>query len=273
MSTPSAIDHRATEHSPHHAYWMARASDLAHQDEATVEREAAAWRFGAVRHHRSRLTPPFPPADTQAYTLASEHMIVTAFRGTEPARIRDRLSDASTPPWPGPARTGYVHHGFGRALDSVFPSVRQALAELRDNEQTVWFTGHSLGGALAMLAGCRTLLEEPGLRADGIHTFGQPRTCDRILAAACDKEFKDRLHRYVNNNDIVPRLPPEPVYTHAATLRYIDSAGRLRGSMPRLEALSDRVKGLTADLFAPASDGVRDHLMGRYITALERNLG
>ncbi|MFG3496214.1 lipase family protein [Streptomyces sp. NPDC047928] len=252
---------------------MAQAADLTYKDEATIERQARQWGFNKVRHHHTRFTPPFPLEDTQAYTLASDRMIITAFRGTEPARIRDWLSDATTPPWPGPGETGYVHYGFGKALDSVFPSVRDSLAELRDNGQTVWFAGHSLGGALAMLAGCRLYLEEPRLRADGVYTYGQPRTCDRLLAAACNKEFRDRVHRFVNNNDIVPQLPPEPVYTHVETLRYIDSAGKLRDSMPLIGALTDRAKGLTGDPFAPAGDGVRDHFMRNYVTALARNLG
>ncbi|MEU7282452.1 lipase family protein [Streptomyces sp. NPDC045431] len=272
MTVPSTIDHHARGYSVQLAYWMAQAADLAYKDEATIARKAREWGFDEVRHHHTRFTPPFPLQDTQAYTMASDHMIITGFRGTEPAQIRDWLSDATTPPWPGPAGTGYIHYGFGEALDSVFPAVRDALAELRNGDQTVWFTGHSLGGALAMLAGCRMYLEEPRLQADGIYTYGQPRTCDRLLAAACNKGFKDRLHRFVNNNDIVPQLPPEPAYTHVDTLRYIDSHGRIRSSMPVLGILTDRVMGATADLLAPVSDGVRDHFMHRYVSALEKNL-
>lgn len=273
MPVPSAIDHRVTGYSLPHAYWLARAADLAYKDEATIDRQAQDWGFGRVIHHQTRFTPPFPLQDTQAYTMASDYMIITAFRGTEPAEIRDWLSDADTPPWPGPAMTGYVHYGFAEALESVFPDVRQALTELRTNGQTVWFTGHSLGGALAMLAGARMYLEEPRLQAEGVYTFGQPRTCDRILATACNKGFKDRMYRFVNNNDIVPQLPPEPAYTHVDTLRYIDSTGKLRDSMGLLGGLAERAKGMTADPLAPATAGVRDHSIKKYIAALEKNLG
>ncbi|MFA7767434.1 lipase family protein [Streptomyces sp. NRRL S-448] len=272
MSARSTIDHNARGYSVELAYGMVQAAELAYKDEDAIEQKAREWGFDRVRHHHTRFMPPFPLQDTQAYTIASDRMIITGFRGTEPAQIRDWLSDATTPPWPGPAETGYVHYGFGEALDSVFPSVRGTLAELRDNDQSVWFTGHSLGGALAMLAGCRLYLEEPRLQADGIYTFGQPRTCDRLLAAACNKGFKDRLHRFVNNNDIVPQLPPEPAYTHVNTLRYIDSTGRIRSSMPPLGALTDRAKGMTADLLAPAADAVRDHPIKQYVAALEKNL-
>ncbi|WKU43052.1 lipase family protein [Streptomyces sp. VNUA116] len=272
MSVPVALDHKARTYSLAHAYWLARAADLSYKDKATIEKQAHDWGFDRVRHHETRFTPPFPLEDTQAFTMAGNDMIITAFRGTEPAQIRDWLSDATTPPWPGPAKTGYIHYGFGKALESVFPEVRDTLKEYRTNDQTVWITGHSLGGALAMLAGARLYLEDPKLLADGVYTYGQPRTCDRLLAAACNKGFRQRLFRFVNNNDIVPQLPPEPAYTHVETLRYIDSAGKVHETMSLLGGLTDRAKGMTADAFAPASDGVRDHSILKYIAALEKNL-
>ncbi|WP_381562360.1 hypothetical protein [Streptomyces eurythermus] len=88
-------------------------------------------------------------------------MIITRFRGTEPTQIKDRLSGAATPPLPGPSGTGYVHHGFDRALDSAHPAVHDALAEPRTDGRAVYFTGHSLGGALAMPAGAGSYPEEP----------------------------------------------------------------------------------------------------------------
>lgn len=270
MSVPT-IDHRTKTYDPMHAYWMCRASELAYKDEATIEAQAESWGFDRVQHHHTTFTPPFPLQDTQAYTMSSDHMIVLAFRGTEPANIKDWLSDITTPPWPGPGRKGFVHYGFGEALNSVYPQVKKALEASRTNGQTVWITGHSLGGALAMLAGAWLHFEEPNLLADGIITFGQPRVCDRELAAACDKAFVKRTHRFVNNNDIVPHMPPEPAYTHTQLLRYIDSTGKLRDSMPLLGGLADRARGMTADPLAPGSDGIRDHFIFNYIEAMEKN--
>ncbi|UFR06786.1 lipase family protein [Streptomyces sp. Go40/10] len=272
MPVPSAIDHSARGYSLDLAYWLAQASNLAYKDEATIEKQARQWGFETVRHHHTHFTPPFPLEDTQAYTVASDHMIITAFRGTEPAQIRDWLSDTTTPPWPGPANTGYVHYGFAQALESVFPTVKAALEETRTNGQSLFFTGHSLGGALAMLAGARLYLEDPKLLADGVYTYGQPRTCDRFLAEACNKGFKQRMFRFVNNNDVVPTLPPEPAYTHVETLRYLDSDGRLHEKTSLFGGLADHAKGYVADPLAPSSDGVRDHFIHEYIAALEKNL-
>ncbi|MFF7454585.1 lipase family protein [Kitasatospora sp. NPDC008115] len=273
MAVPTTFDQRATGFGLPLAYNLAKAADLAYKDEATIEAQARDWGFETVRHHRTGFTPPFPLQDTQAYTMAGEHMIVTAFRGTEAQQIRDWLTDGTTPPWPGPAGTGYVHYGFAEALDSVFPDVAKTLADLRTGGQSVWFTGHSLGGALAMLTAARLSLEDPRLQADGVYTFGQPRTCDRLLAAAYNKGLQGRTHRFVHDNDIVPQLPPEPAFTHVEMLHHIDSAGRVRERAGLAAGLTDRAKGLGAAAFSPDGEGVRDHLMRNYLAALEKALG
>ncbi|GGX26599.1 lipase family protein [Streptomyces noursei] len=270
MTSSPRVDQQATGYSLRQAVCMVRAAELAYQGEQTIEAAAREWGFDRVRHHHTAFRPPFPLQDTQAYTLGGRHMIITAFRGTEPAELRDWLSDATTPPWPGPGGRGHVHYGFAEALESVWPQVLTTLKEFRDNDQALYFTGHSLGGALAMLAGARLHFEDPKLTADGVYTFGQPRTCDPVLAKEFNSAFTDRMYRFVNNNDIVPQLPPEPVFRHVSALRHIDSRGAVHNTMPLIGGLLDRGRGLTADLLAPASDGVRDHFIAAYVTALEK---
>jgi len=216
---------------------------------------------------------PFPLEDTQAYLAASDRMIVVAFRGTEPSQIRDWLSDSNTPVIPGPAKKGLVHLGFSRALASVYPEIRDKVAEVRTNNQTLWFTGHSLGGALAMLAGATMHLEDPKLLADGVYTFGQPRTCDRLFAAAHDTAFASRHFRFVNNNDIVAQVPPEPAFHHVNAMMYFDANGKLHEKMTFASKLTDSFKGFTSDPFAPGTDGIRDHSMDTYVALIEKNLG
>lgn len=273
MPAPTTFDHDAAAgYSLPTAYWLARASQLAYGDEAAVEQQARQWGFDRVRHHTTPAVPVLRLADTQAYTMAGDRMIVTAFRGTEPKQARDVLTDVTTPPWPGPAGTGFVHYGFGEALDSVYPSVRSAIEEFRDNDQSVWFTGHSLGGALATLAACRSYLEPPHILADGVYTYGAPRSSDRILATACDKAFGGRFFRFVNNNDIVAQVPPEPAFRHVAALRYIDARRQIHERLPVVTGLANRAGGLTAAAFSGSGEGIRDHYMGAYLSALEHNL-
>lgn len=100
--------------------------------------------------------------------MISHKMIIVAFRGPEPTNIKDWLSDANALATPGPAGKGFVHDGFSRALDSIYPQVKESVQKLLDNEQTLWITGHSLGGALAMLASARMHFEDPNLLPEGV---------------------------------------------------------------------------------------------------------
>jgi triacylglycerol lipase len=54
---------------------------------------------------------------------------------------------------------GRVHAGFYLALESVWKDLLKALRESQTHAQSLWFTGHSLGGALASLAVARLLAE------------------------------------------------------------------------------------------------------------------
>lgn len=68
---------------------MAKAAKLAYSDEEAIEAETQGWGFPRVRFHKVTFGESFTISDTQAYTVASDRMIVTAFRGTEPKEIRD----------------------------------------------------------------------------------------------------------------------------------------------------------------------------------------
>ena len=120
---------------------------------------------------------------------------------------------------------GAVHLGFKQAIDRVWPRL-MAIIEPLAASRTVWFGGHSLGGALATLAADRF-----GDTA-GSCTIGSPRVGDRLFAAGFDARFADRVLRYVNDADIVTHVPtPLPLpYAHAGALRQSRrTAGSPRG--------------------------------------------
>ncbi|MFC7328669.1 lipase family protein [Marinactinospora rubrisoli] len=272
--TQVAFDHTTTSYGLPHAHCLAQAAALAYKEPDEVVARAAEWGFPEASSFEVAHRPPFPLQDTEAFVAASDRMIVVAFRGTEPTELRDWLSDANAPMVPHSSGRGMVHFGFAEALDAIYPQVLDAVTAARTSGQTLWFTGHSLGGALAMLAAARMHFDDPGLLADGVYTFGQPRTGDGELSAAYDEAFRGRMFRFVNNNDVVPQLPPPPVYRHVAKEMYIDSAGKLGDKKPSLIGrATDSLRGHTADLFAPGSDGIRDHFIKSYLTVLGRLAG
>ena len=98
------------------------------------------------------------------------------------------------------------HKGFVDAIAEVWEPLAAAVeAELKANDRPLWITGHSLGGALALLAAW--LLKRRFVLVHEVCTFGAPMIGNREACAAFDREFAGRIFRYVNGRDPVPKLP------------------------------------------------------------------
>jgi triacylglycerol lipase len=144
-------------------------------------------------------------------------------------------------PWPG---SGFVHRGFYTALESIWPSMSQALTRL-SADRTVWFVGHGLGAALATLAADRYA------GTCRVCTFGSPRVGDSTFAAAMTTKFATRMLRFVNNHDIVTHLPP-PLYgyTHIDLRRLIARDGTISNRPPTLQHFFSTLVGAPEQLLA-----------------------
>ena len=125
--------------------------------------------------------------------------IVIAFPGT--SELRDWIVDAQF------LRTevhcGEVHMGFWKA----WLGVKQFLREVpRLASRPVFFTGHSLGGALAQIAAKYFAVQ--GVLIGGVYTFGSPRVWDGLAAASYNNYLRAATFNLVNACDPVPLLPP-----------------------------------------------------------------
>jgi hypothetical protein len=103
-------------------------------------------------------------------------------------------------------------------------------------------TGHSLGGALAVLYvamlryrtkegldGNQVKPNDKILRNLEVYTFGQPRIRDPIFAQNNDQLLKDRYYHVVDEKDPVPRAPPHDKvfeYKHFGTSLYYHDGKR-----------------------------------------------
>lgn len=93
-----------------------------------------------------------------------------------------------------------LHSGFHHVAEEIFDDLARLMT---DKSYTVSVTGHSLGGAEAVIVGAYCY--EAGMRVTKIITFGQPKVFDRDGIA---KWKHLPLSRVVNETDVVPLVPP-----------------------------------------------------------------
>jgi triacylglycerol lipase len=154
---------------------------------------------------------------------------------------------------------GLAHRGFCDAAGLFWPDVDQQVQSAAGEERRVWFSGHSLGGAMATVAAAR-LLTTNEHAVEGLCTFGQPpvgggkfrRNCDRVLGA--------RYLRIVNHTDSVVG---GGFFSHAGTLWYFDTGGQLHyGSKPFVQGVRDEWKAnrMMGGLYMFGAHGMKQYL-------------
>lgn len=256
-----------TRYHPENALSLGAAAKLAYAAPEAIVAGCGQWGLTQTRFIES---PPESRRDTQLFVAANAELVLVAFRGTEPMKLQDWLADANTVLIDGPFG-GRVHAGFSLALASVWTPMLEAILALRDRGQALWFTGHSLGAALAALAVAR-LRDEFDQPVHGLYTFGQPRIGDRVFERAYNQDNRDRSFRFVNNNDVVTRVPTRlSGFSHIGTFLYFDHDHDLRADMHFWYRFLDRVAGRVEDLGRLGTDGINDHAMDAYLLGLEKN--
>jgi triacylglycerol lipase len=194
----------------------------------------------------------------QAYRFRNQHDCVLVCRGTEPNEWNDVKADANAVAVLAET-IGRVHSGFKQEVDDLWPILERALA---DNALPLWFSGHSLGGAMATICADRCKVSKISSNPEGLFTYGSPRVGNRAYVNYC------RLvhFRWVNNNDIVTRVPPTWLgYHHGGQEMYIDCKGRVR-MVEGWRRVADRLRGFLHGLRRFNIDHFSDHSIEHYIT-------
>jgi len=242
---------QADQGSIFNVWCLARASSIAYRSKEIIKWEISRcykkgekWRYVFVENNKT---------NTQLFAMCDSRKIIFAFRGTQTDRFQDKIEDIQTDiditqvPFRG---MGKVHRGFSTALRSVWPAMVKILNNFDPKrEKKLWITGHSLGGALAMLAFSALHFRHQGEDTHWwaenafLYTFGQPRVGDKTFAAHLSALARKRIYRVVNNKDPVTFVPFLKGYKHVGRRVYIDHKGKVQWLRPDESVLKDRIIG------------------------------
>jgi triacylglycerol lipase len=183
-----------------------------------------------------------------------------AFRGTEPTQINDVAADLKISKNTA-AAGGLVHSGFQEELDEIWPSILKELklnSRLK-NPKKIYLTGHSLGAAMATITATR-------VDAECLYTFGSPRVGGKEFI----KQLNCEHHRFVNNNDIVTKVPPQIMgFQHCGEERYFNAYGCERNPT-YWQRWKDFFRGMWAGWKqGKFFDSLTDHGMDNYVILAE----
>lgn len=164
--------------------------------------------------------------DTQAVVIELPDAVIIAFRGT--SNLRDWITDAQfwrrTLVEEANGDDCQVHDGFLDAYESIIEKLSVHLRGIVADRK-VFVTGHSLGGALAILAALE--LKRQKFPVAQVYTFGQPRVGNGAFKRLYEWSLGAATFRVVHEEDIVARLPHLPwltdPYRHAGVEVLISS--------------------------------------------------
>jgi hypothetical protein len=212
-----AIPTRRAAYSDRTAALMAKLSMLTYVAFEDAEKKSILENL--LTHGRVRLLETLHIDETEALVADTEKFVVVAFRGTTSkvdlrtdlqARFNVKQVEVETRKVRIPVHSGF--HGAYMKIDALLAEH----LEKTDPAKPIYLTGHSLGGALALvgsavLGGSAKL----GDRLAAVYTFGAPRVGPREFA----RIVKAPHYRVVNKGDVVPLVPPTWLrgYAHTGT--------------------------------------------------------
>ena len=198
----------------------------------------------------------------EAYVLGNRFDCMIVCRGTEPNQWNDIKADANA--WTVATEVGRVHSGFHQEVNELWPLLEQ---QIKENQRPMWFAGHSLGGAMAAVCAVRCKLSPIPSNPKAIFSYGAPRVGNRPYT----RVLTVKHYRWVNNNDIVARVPPRWLgYRHMGQEIYLNRHGKI-SNLRAWFRVSDRFRGLLASLRVWKLDYFSDHSMLEYISHIRKH--
>lgn len=269
------VNLNTTELDPANANLMAQAAKAAYIKKSKQDKSPCEQRIlSEMRKHNNGFVSVkgFSTKSAQAIVLEHQAFIVLAFRGTDEVadwldNLKFRIQGT---------RVGKFHRGFLNSVNDLWDAIfehyqilQNSASDTTTNQyRPLFITGHSLGGAMAVVAAAKLI--EQGVPFHSVYTFGQPRVAQRSAKDQINAYAHDRIFRFVNNADIVSRVPgPWLGYRHVGLPLYISEEKEIFIGCTFWFRLIDLFDGVWSSLKQLRVDLVYDHNMEHYIDGIE----
>lgn len=186
------------------------------------------------------------------YICANSQIAVLVFKGT--STKHEAVIDIQW--WHTKQNHLKFAYGFYNAYQTLFPAFSDFL---KSNKLPLFITGHSLGGAMAIVAAMNEVCE-------ACYTFGSPRVSEGF---GLDKSKS--IFRVVHSDDVVPCFPPFifGYWGSIGKMVYLCNDMVLTGFTAHLVRLFMQFAPIARKMFLEVVDWVKDHFIDGYIKALQ----
>ena len=212
--------------------WLSQlAYETAHRDK--VKSILDAWQLTMPAFVANDPATGLPPKSACVVVAAGRGATFVTFAGSDPLKFEDWITDFNAVQSPD-----NLHSGFEDAVETVWPVIQAVIAKRPAPAEPLFFTGHSLGGALAVLAAARAA-HEPNVRTTVVYTFGSPRTGGSAFFN--NYPLGGSTFRLIDGTDIVPTVPPPQPgdFRHVGQSIQCPTDGRFDGTQAQTGAAAE----------------------------------
>jgi hypothetical protein len=249
------FDPSLTAYDRHNAWWMAELSRLVYRHDVPETEPLTPSRGFFLAKAGLRELRFFTDEKIGAQAIlvvdGKPSFAALVFRGTEQG-LTDFAADLADLHVRSDAEIVDVHTGFKGQLDSIWEEIEVELSRLAC---PVFYTGHSLGAALATLAAARR-------PPQAVYAFGSPLVGNDAFARLTARLA---IHRVVDGSDIVTVMPPAKFgFVHAGTEHRIGTST----TQPRLTTNIVRVLRSILSIHKHPPKYLADHAPKNYVERL-----
>ncbi len=160
----------------------------------------------------------------QSVVMSNDNVVVVCFRGSQApgntAGNLDWAADLNLAPNFSLGVPVGAHNGFYLALNSRYSSIKDAVVNHGGNTKKVYVTGHSLGGAMAVICAYRLQVKD-NTSGRAVYTHGRPPGGNLSSFTAWGSSgLGTRSWMVRNATDTVAQIVPSPPFKHVGGAKY-----------------------------------------------------